>query len=294
MASDQKPITVESVRRAPGPQPETRIVPVFTRMGVIEVKAPYTYTLHQHPQYEVIIVDQGTYRASVNDVELALKPNEILIVKPGDWHMDVCERGLRYFAVAFFFDPRWQGNEEPSLFATGILPDQQSLRVERRRFWPILKELQLESGRRDPSARHIQDALLLQFFWRLVRFLPREVISDRFLNLSFDQGFPKRLRHLFSQYLTRPLRVDDIARHLHMSKRNLTLKCTRLLGESPARALLKFKLDHARYLLRNTNMSVKEVAHHLAFPDPYHFSKNYKKHYAVSPSHERRIAPALD
>jgi len=147
MQSDKSNIKVRHVVRAPGAKRTVRIVPVFTNMGIVEGKAHYAYAKHRHEQYEVILVDRGTYRCHLNDVWLTLRPNEIVVVKPGDWHADVCERALRYFGIGFHFDPEWHEGESPFLFDKDVSPEQQCLKLERPLISRILKGLQQEALR---------------------------------------------------------------------------------------------------------------------------------------------------
>ena len=139
----------------------------------------------------------------------------------------------------------------------------------------------------------MQDALLLEFFWRLVRALPQEAISPRFLTASADQGFVTDLQRLFHQRLSGPLSVAEIARALHLAESTLAHRCRELLGVSPAKAFLRCKVERARRLLAGTDMTVKEISAYLGFQNPYHFSAAFKRCAGVPPSRCRREVAAV-
>ncbi len=284
MHTDRSNIQVRRFHRAPGKRQPSRIVPIFTGLSFAETKNRYIYTPHRHREYEVILVDRGTYRCTLNDTFLSLKPNEIVVVKPGDQHADDCEPALRYLAVTFQFDSEGPEDERPRLFGNQVTAQQQCLKLERREYAPILERLRKESEDPDAVAPLLQDALLLELFWRMVRALPGEAISDRFLSLSVEQGFPSQLMRMFRGNMRSAMSVDEMAERMHMSKRTLSQRCRRTLGTSPARAFLKCKMDEARYLLEQNALSVKETALYLGFADPYHFSKCFKKCFGMSPS----------
>jgi len=277
-------LRIQHVQRARGGESLPRIVPVFTGLGIIHLRGPYDYPRHQHQAYEVILVDMGHYRCKLNDVALSLERDGILVVKPGDWHEDFCEPPLRYFGVNFYLDPQWQGPESLGLFCDAVTPEQQRFQSDRSLFWALVKDIQDEAAAADALAPQIQDALLLEFFWRLVRALPREAISSAFLDASFDHAFPAQVRRLFQTHLATQLSVAEMAEKLNMSESSLAHKCTAILGESPARAFLRCKLERACVLLAHTAMPVKEIAFRLGFEDPYHFSRAFRKFFGKPPS----------
>ena len=271
--------------RAPGARGLGLLYPVFTGLGIVDTRGKYVFYPHRHSGYEVILVDRGTYVCKLNDVELVLGADEIVVVKPGDWHEDYCEPPLRYFGVTFRFDDEGQGPVVmPSLFADGVRPEMQRLRVDRRVFWPLVRRIQREANPPDEFSAHVQDALLLEFFWHLVRGLPRAVLCTQFRDLSFQQAFPQQLRRLFRAHAGRQMSVAEMAVRLGMSESSLAHRCTSMLGESPARAFLKYKMERAETLLRDTVLSVKEVGTVLGFEDPTHFSRTFRRLQGSAPS----------
>ncbi len=123
---------------------------------------------------------RGSYHFKLNGFEDRLRPGEILIVKPGDWHADFCNPPLHYVCIAFHLTPDTPGNQPPLLFADTVTAGQQRITAAHQTLWPILQKLQDELSRKAPFAAHLQEALLLEFFWKLVRALPVEILSPRF------------------------------------------------------------------------------------------------------------------
>jgi len=48
--------------------------------------------------------------------------------------------------------------------------------------------------------------------------------------------------------------------------------------------LIEIRLKRAKDMLKNDNLTIKEVASAVGYQDAYHFSKSFKKLYGVSPS----------
>jgi transcriptional regulator GlxA family with amidase domain len=134
----------------------------------------------------------------------------------------------------------------------------------------------------------VQDALLEEFFWRMVRALPTEAIDEQFLSFMAVSAFPIRLLRLFQTHIAEPLSVAEMARRMHMSQSALAHTCKAVLGAPPARLFLQCRMEYARKLLATSGLSVKQVAGRVGFDDPYHFSRTYKKIIGLSPSESRR------
>ena len=49
------------------------------------------------------------------------------------------------------------------------------------------------------------------------------------------------------------------------------------------------RLNRAQYLLRHTDQPIQTIALTLGFTDAAHFSKRYKKQFAVTPKMERKM-----
>ena len=265
-----------------------RIAPTFTRLGIVDAKGKYIFYPHRHTSYEVIIVDQGTYVCRLNGKALTLQPDQILVVKPGDWHEDECEPRLRYFGLSFEFGHKWEHvDEAPGLFVADVRPEMQRISVERAAFWPLIQRISAEAECIDEVSAQVQDALFLEFFWLLVRALPKRVVSSRFLDLSFQQTFPMQLHRLFRSGVSSKLTVSEMAARLGISESSLAHKCKAALGVSAAKAFMTYKMERAAALLRNTAMTVKQIAFLVGFDDPSQFSKAFKRLNGQSPSQFR-------
>lgn len=58
-------------------------------------------------------------------------------------------------------------------------------------------------------------------------------------------------------------------------------------GVSPSRYLTAYRMEQARKLLRDSNLSVGEIAERVGYPDPFHFSRSFKNAVGISPAQYR-------
>lgn len=84
-----------------------------------------------------------------------------------------------------------------------------------------------------------------------------------------------------------PISPSDLAHSVNMSTRQLERLFRRYLNRSPKRYYMELRLEKARNLLLQTDMSVINVALACGFTSPSHFSKCYRTHFARTPYRER-------
>ncbi|MCA3436571.1 MAG: GlxA family transcriptional regulator [Rhodobacter sp.] len=84
-----------------------------------------------------------------------------------------------------------------------------------------------------------------------------------------------------------PISPADLAEEVGMSTRQLERLFRRYLNRSPKRYYMELRLQKARNLLMQTDMSVINVALACGFASPSHFSKCYRAHYSTTPYRER-------
>ncbi|WP_028956580.1 GlxA family transcriptional regulator [Sulfitobacter sp. 20_GPM-1509m] len=84
-----------------------------------------------------------------------------------------------------------------------------------------------------------------------------------------------------------PISPSILAKDVGMSTRQLERLFRRYLSRSPKRYYMELRLQKARNLLMQTDMSVINVALACGFASPSHFSKCYRAHYDTTPYRER-------
>lgn len=80
------------------------------------------------------------------------------------------------------------------------------------------------------------------------------------------------------------LSVQDLCRHVVMSRTALYTKLKAMIDQSPQSFIITTRMDHAKKLLLKGGATVKEVAYAVGFSNPKYFSTSFKKQYGISPS----------
>ncbi len=92
---------------------------------------------------------------------------------------------------------------------------------------------------------------------------------------------------MMEENIEEPISPSILSQDVGMSTRQLERLFRRYLNRSPKRYYMELRLQKARNLLMQTDMSVINVALACGFASPSHFSKCYRSHYSTTPYRER-------
>jgi transcriptional regulator GlxA family with amidase domain len=99
---------------------------------------------------------------------------------------------------------------------------------------------------------------------------------------------------MMEKNIEEPISPSLLAKDVRMSTRQLERLFRRYLNRSPKRYYMELRLQKARNLLMQTDMSVINVALACGFASPSHFSKCYRSHYNKTPYRERGSHTSLE
>ncbi|WP_416355598.1 GlxA family transcriptional regulator [Aureimonas phyllosphaerae] len=102
----------------------------------------------------------------------------------------------------------------------------------------------------------------------------------------------QRVLTLMEASIERPTSIDELARSVALSSRQLERLFLEHVAVSPTRHYVNIRLEHARKLLRQTRMSILDVAMASGFNSASYFSQSYLERFGHSPRAERKVTPA--
>lgn len=91
------------------------------------------------------------------------------------------------------------------------------------------------------------------------------------------------MKNYIEQNLTRPLLMEEIAAHVHLSPSRAIHLFKEAFGIPPYRYYLTQRLELAQSMLLYTALSIQEISDRLGFADYHHFSVFFKKECGLSP-----------
>jgi transcriptional regulator GlxA family with amidase domain len=112
------------------------------------------------------------------------------------------------------------------------------------------------------------------------------------LRMRIGHSHPKLVAAIafMEDNLENPVTPPQLARSVGLSSRQLERLFRKYMGCTPARYYLELRLKRARALLRQTSLSVLDVAVACGFASASHFSKRYRDMFDQSPRSDRTAA----
>jgi len=105
-------------------------------------------------------------------------------------------------------------------------------------------------------------------------------------SLPTDELFLKRFYEYLEKNISDPnLRTDSIAAYFSLSKVQLYRKLMAQSNQSTNALIKSYRLQRAKELIIENKLNISEIAYSVGFTDSLYFSKCFKLHFGVSPSH---------
>ncbi len=106
---------------------------------------------------------------------------------------------------------------------------------------------------------------------------------------SQDEKFIDNLQRIIEKHLSdSTLSINSLSEELGVSRAQLFRKVKASMGITPVELLHRIRLQKGQQLLRQTDLSVCEVAWSVGFSSPSYFAKCYKSLFGVAPTDDRK------
>jgi transcriptional regulator GlxA family with amidase domain len=110
------------------------------------------------------------------------------------------------------------------------------------------------------------------------------------LGMGVTNSVVQKAVSLMEAAIEEPVPLAALTQRTGVSQRQLERLCKRYLGATPAQYYVQLRLERARRMLRQTDMSIAEVAIACGFVSLSHFAKVYRRHYGLSPREDRKAS----
>lgn len=102
---------------------------------------------------------------------------------------------------------------------------------------------------------------------------------------SDNEKFMEKILQYIEANLTSPLlSVEELSRHMGMSRGSLYSKVLEMTGETPVEFIRSVKLDKAAVLLEKSDLNVGQICYSVGFATPNYFARAFKAKFNMLPS----------
>lgn len=105
--------------------------------------------------------------------------------------------------------------------------------------------------------------------------------------LNKDEAVIQQCLHFLSQQYASPITLNQLAQEVHLSASHLSRIFKSQLGITFVDALTKIRIEQAKGLLENKELSIQFISDRIGFSSPDYFSSTFRKLEGISPSQFR-------
>jgi len=121
---------------------------------------------------------------------------------------------------------------------------------------------------------------MLTTYSKQIKLMTPEVTIE-----SADEKLMTAIVSYLEKNLSNPqLSVENLSRHIGMSRSTLYTRLLELTGQTPVEYIRLFRLDKAVALMEKSDMTISEIAYEVGFTTSNYFSKSFKSRFNMVPS----------
>ena len=261
-------------------------------MACLVMEGSQPFMMHCHEEMELIVVRHGRLKVKNEDELLVLEAGDVWLVPPFVSHSieEGTEDSLR---LAILMDLKlmdsWErqacerldfGNilEHTDLYS-GHWPPEVSCKVQR-----IIEDMYKEYTLRGKAWEFAVKTLLNALFVYIIREMP----AGREKRQSPGAATMKTILSYISMHYCSDISLKDCAVQVGFHPNYLSRYFREQMGITFQEYIKKLRIDRAKWLLQNENMSVTEVLFQSGFRDIRTFNKLFKKECGVTPTGFRK------
>lgn len=248
-----------------------------------------------HDFWEIVYAEKESILCTADGVDVPLMPGEILFHKPNEFHtlsangksapnVFILSFVCRSDAIGFFENKKFRLDSNLVRFIYFILEEGKKT-FDIPYSDPNLKRMKLLSPPTLGGEQLIKNYLEL-FLINLLRsqtetkegnkiFLPRKELSGKPVN---------DVIHLLENSLYTTLNIEEICKTTAYGRAYLFRVFKAKTGKTIMEYYLDLKIERAKQLLRENELSIREISEVLAFNEPNYFTKTFKRITRLTPT----------
>lgn len=236
-------------------------------------------SVHYHKHYEIYYQLEGYTKHFLSDKIFVSKKDMLVFIPPYTHHSTDSESCSKCNRILITFNKNYLPEEIMPLIK--LLSDTKFIYIPPNAAFEI-KEIALrlkkEYDKKEEYSDYTIKFCLAEFIAMLCRlksdFLPSQTISSEIIyNIS------SYIRHNYNSDLS----LDFLSKKFFMNKDYLSRKFKEVSGIGINQFITYVRIKNSEDLLRNTTMSISEVATSVGYNDSNYFSKIFKKINNISP-----------
>ncbi len=261
-----------------------------------EFPADFHFEGERHSGWEFVYVERGKVSVGADHAAYLLKKGELVCHKPYEFHnIKPYETGTAVIIFCFDTDSRHMEYFNNKILSVNQRQKQYINDIANRGQKVFLPKGPLEIARdrqmdRSPDAGEMDEQFIKNSIeLLLISLLSADVTEKKsrislYEHLTQRQTLTKQLMEYLNENMSEQIRLESISRQFSYSLSSIKRIFKEETGSSIMAYLNQLRLVKAKELLRQTRLSVSEIALKVGFANTYYFSNAFKKRWGESPS----------
>lgn len=265
-----------------------KILPAAMRAGLFSIAANndkyqpiFPFTLHSHPFFEWVWCVENQAFLQVGKQVFRLNAGDFFFLPPGEMHADVYTPALKEHRILWC--ACHNGALGAHLHEYTPVNHQRHLAGTSAPAPPfvssLLGALQHEWKTRQKHQQQICSALVQALIHLMLRAFEDVDGSGDFI----PGKIAVRVNHYLNEHFHEPLSLAHIAHAMHISRNYLATLYKQETSTTIGQALRRIRLEHAKKMLLETDLSAQQIARAVGYASPEHFSRVFQQQEGVPP-----------
>ncbi|MBX9186682.1 AraC family transcriptional regulator [Bacteroides sp. K03] len=244
-----------------------------------------TYGPHKHLRIEINYVKKGNCILHLDDESVTFREGEIMIITSGISHLfEAGSEGTTLMQLEFlpevFSHFNFKAEGETATFMSVTLFSEENRLIKIVNNVRIMRVVQRIVNELELKSQYYQ-YLVVMYYAELLILIYR-YMDESYLPICTNDSLKKAIAYIRLNYQSE-ITMNDVAEYAGISERYLRRLFSQYLNLSPLDYLNQMRINRAIELLRNTEMSVKEICYLCGFRSPQYFSRIFKQQMGISP-----------
>ena len=252
-----------------------------------------------HDFWELVYADKNGLVCTAEGEEIRLSEGECIFHKPNEFHIHAAdgERAPNVFIISFeckseaihILEGKVLPLDKDELRYIYLITDEARRTFDMRRTSPESRRMPLSEQPILGGMQFVKNLLELLLI-SIVRRIDGEEESPKFvLGEDFGEYLVSSVIEYLSENVCGRVSIDDICRRMNYTRSYIFRQFKAVTGTSIMAYFTSLKIKEAKRLLRETDMSITDIAAALSFDTPNYFTKTFKRVGGVTPLQYRKI-----
>lgn len=267
----------------------------------LELKQRFFHQEESHDFWEIVCAVKGNVVCTANGKDVLVNERELIFHKPNEKHSLTVNGGVDTGVFVISFEclseaMRFFGNRKIKLNVRQLNYIRQIIEIAKRTYDITFYDLENDNMALLPQPtlggeqliKNLTEMLLIDIMRTLTE---TDSGNDVFLQeQEINNKLAENVIAILKENVYKKLTIEQICKKINYSKAHLFKQFKLSTGKCVMQYYLELKIKKAKELIKNGELSVKEISELLCFDTPNYFSKTFKKVTGLNPTEYKKRA----